>query len=138
MAIHPLGGPEGRALAFARIAAGVVFVIFGIGKFTAHAKEVASFEEYGLPEPDAFVYAIGVLEVVGGALLILGLLTPFVALAMAGNMVAAIVLSGIKEGEVVPSLTLAPALLVIMLALLWTSFSTSRSRSPAARRPPRR
>ena len=122
-------------LAVARIAAGVVFVVFGIGKFTAHASEVESFDKYGLPEPDAFVYAIGVLEISCGALLILGLLVPLAALVMSGNMVAAIALSGIKEGEVVPSLTLAPALLLIMLALLWTA-SKSRSRSPAE--PPQR
>ena len=122
-----------RLLAPARIAAGVVFLVFGIGKFSAHESEVDSFDKYGLPSPDAFVYAIGVLEIVGGALLVLGLLTPFVALAMAGDMVGAIVLSGIKEGEWI-SLTLAPALLVIMLLLLWTA-SRSRSRSPAEPRP---
>jgi putative oxidoreductase len=125
-----------RPLALARVAAGVVFLVFGIGKFSQHADEVASFDKYGLPSPDAFVYAIGVLEIAGGALLVLGLLTPFVALVMAGDMVAAIALSGIKEGEII-SLTLAPALLVIMLVLLRTS-STSRSRSPGAPRPRRR
>jgi putative oxidoreductase len=107
-----------RPLTLARIAAGVVFVVFGIGKFTAHASEVASFDEYGLPSPDTFVYVIGVIETVGGVLLVLGLLTPIVALVMAGNMAAAIALSGIKEGEVFPSLTLAPVLLVVMLLLL--------------------
>ena len=106
------------ALTLARIAAGVVFVVFGIGKFSQHASEVASFDKYGLPSPDAFVYVIGVVEIVGGLLLVLGLLTPFVALVMAGDMVGAIALSGIKEGEVLPSLTLAPALLVVMLLLL--------------------
>ena len=106
------------ALTLARVAAGVVFVVFGIGKFSQHASEVASFESYGLPSPDAFVYVIGVVEIVGGLLLVLGLLTPFVALVMAGDMVGAIVFSGIKEGEVLPSLTLAPALLVVMLLLL--------------------
>ena len=39
---------------------------------------------------------------------------------MAGNMVAAIALSGIGEGEVLPSLTLAPLLLVGMILLIWT------------------
>ena len=105
-------------LTLARIAAGVVFLVFGIGKFSAHESEVESFDKYGLPSPDAFVYAIGVLEIAGGALLALGLLTRLVALVMAGDMVAAIALSGIKEGEVI-SLTLAPALLVIMVVLMW-------------------
>ena len=45
--------------------------------------------------------------------------TRLVALAMAGNMLGAIVFSGLGEGEVVPSLTLAPLLLAGMLFLIW-------------------
>ena len=59
------------------------------------------------------------IEVVGGLLLILGLLTRPAALVLAGDMVAAIVVSGIPLGETV-SLTIAPAELVICLYLLWT------------------
>ena len=106
-----------RALAFLRIAAGAVFLAFGVAKFTAHESEVASFESYGLPAPEAFTYAIGVLEVAGGLLLIAGVLTRLAALALAGDMIGAIVVSGIAEGEPI-SLTLAPALLVVMLVLL--------------------
>ncbi len=98
---------------------GAIFVIFGIGKFSEHAHEVSSFEAYGLPSPEAFVYLIGVLEIAGGVLLITGLLTRLVALALAGNMLGAIIVSGVGEGEVLPSLTLAPALLVAMAFLLW-------------------
>lgn len=99
---------------------GAVFVLFGIGKFADHAHEVESFESYGLPAPDAFVYLVGLLEVGGGLLLLAGLATRLVALALAGNMLGAIVVSGIGEGEVLPSLTLAPALLLAMLFLIWT------------------
>lgn len=102
-----------------RWVSGAIFLVFGIGKFSEHAHEVDSFESYALPSPDVFVYAIGVLEVVGGALLIVGLLTRLAALALAGNMLGAIVVSGIGEGEVLPSLTLAPVLLAAMLFLLW-------------------
>jgi putative oxidoreductase len=100
--------------------AGAIFVVFGIGKFTDHATEVASFEDYGLPSPDALVYAIGALEIACGMLLILGLATRLAALVMAGNMVTAIAVSGIGQGEVLPSLTLAPLLLGGMAMLLWT------------------
>jgi putative oxidoreductase len=103
--------------AFLRVAAGVVFVAFGQAKFTAHEDELASFENYGLPSPEAWTYAIGALEIAGGLLLILGLLTRIAALALAGDMVGAIVVSGIKEGEIV-SLTLAPALLAVMVLLM--------------------
>jgi len=98
---------------------GAVFVVFGIGKFSEHAHEVDSFESYGLPSPDAFVYAVGALEVGGGLLLLMGLMTRLAALLLAANMVGAIISSGIGEGEVLPSLTLAPLLLVAMLFLLW-------------------
>lgn len=98
---------------------GAVFVVFGFGKFVAHGDEVESFESYGLPAPEAFVYLVGALEIGVGALLLAGLLTRLVALVLAGNMVGAIVASGIGAGEVLPSLTLAPALLAAMLFLLW-------------------
>ncbi|HYC81450.1 MAG TPA: DoxX family protein [Solirubrobacterales bacterium] len=98
---------------------GAVFLVFGIGKFAAHGEEVEAFAAYGLPAPEAFVYLVGTLEIVAGALLLAGLLTRFAALALTGNMAGAIVVSGIGEGEVLPSLTLAPALLAAMLFLLW-------------------
>jgi putative oxidoreductase len=94
-----------------------VFVAFGVGKFTSHASEVTSFRTYGLPSPEAFVYLIGVLEVVGGVLLIVGLATRLAALILAGDMVGAIIVSGIGQREVI-SLTLAPAELAAMLFLL--------------------
>lgn len=100
-----------------RLAAGATFIAFGVGKFTAHASEADSFERYGLPSPGAFAYAIGVLEIAGGLMLIAGVLVPLAALALAGDMAGAIVVSGLEEGELI-SLTLAPALLVAMLVLL--------------------
>jgi uncharacterized membrane protein YphA (DoxX/SURF4 family) len=66
-----------------------------------------------------FAYAIGVLEVVAGALLVLGLLTRPAAAVLAGDMLGAIVTAGRVEGGAI-NLVLAPALLISMLALLWT------------------
>ena len=108
-----------RALLGLRLIAGGVFVVFGIGKFVNHTSELASFKTYGLPLPEAFVVVIGVIELVGGLLLIVGLATRPTALVLAGDMIGAIVVSGIGLGELV-SLTLAPAQLVICLLLLWT------------------
>lgn len=96
-----------------------MFIIFGVGKFSTHASEVTSFRGYGLPSPDAFVYAIGLLELAGGVLLAAGALTRLAALVLMGDMVGAVAVSGIGKGEVVPSLTLAPALLVATLFLMW-------------------
>lgn len=106
------------ALAIRRTAA-IVFVIFGAGKFVNHGSELASFRHYGLPLAGVFVYVIGVLEIAGGLLLARGLLVRAAALVLAGDMVGAIVVSGIGQGEAI-SLTLAPALLVGMIFLLRT------------------
>ena len=100
-----------------RWSAAIVFVVFGAGKFVNHTSELSSFRQYGLPLPDAFVYAIGVLELAGGLLLASGVLIRLAALALAGDMVGAIVVSGIGRGEDI-SLTLAPALLVAMIFLI--------------------
>ena len=105
-------------LALLRLASALVFVVFGLGKFVNHASEASSFASYGLPHPSAFAYLIGVLELGGGALLIVGRLVRPTALLLAGDMVGAIVVSGIARGERV-SLTLAPTLLVVMLLLAW-------------------
>jgi putative oxidoreductase len=107
-----------RALLVLRLLAGGVFVVFGAGKFVNHATELASFRSYGLPAPEVFVVVVGLIELVGGALLIAGVLVRPVALVLAGNMVGAIIVSGIAKGEPI-SLTLAPAELVAMLVLLW-------------------
>src|SRR5262249_31943477 len=111
--------PQATAAMLVRLSAGTVFVLFGIGKFTSHSSEVDSFTAYGLPSPDAFVYAIGALELLGGALLIVGLLTRIAALALAGDMVGGIMVSGLGRGERI-RLARAPARLVGTLFLGYT------------------
>jgi uncharacterized membrane protein YphA (DoxX/SURF4 family) len=100
-----------------RWAAAIVFVVFGAGKFVNHASELASFRHYALPAPNTFVYVIGVLEIVGGLLLASGVLVRLAALALAADMVGAIVVSGLGRGEDL-SLTLAPAPPVAMIFLI--------------------
>ena len=100
-----------------RLLSGGVFVVFGIGKFVNHGSELASFKSYGLPAPEVFVIVIGLIELVGGVLLIAGRFVRPVALVLAADMVGAIAVSGIAKGELI-SLTLAPALLIAMLVLL--------------------
>jgi uncharacterized membrane protein YphA (DoxX/SURF4 family) len=91
--------------------------VFGIGKFVNHASELASFKSYGLPAPEVFVIVIGVIELIGGVLLIADRFVRPVALVLAADMLGAIVVSGIARGELI-SLTLAPAELIAMLALV--------------------
>jgi putative oxidoreductase len=127
-----------RALLVLRLVSGGVFVAFGVGKFVNHGSELASFRAYGLPAPELFVIAIGVIELVGGMLLAVGILTRPAALVLAGDMIGAIVVSGIAREEMI-SLTLAPAQLVAMLVLLWTGPGAYSVRaSPSATVTPRR
>ena len=71
----PGGMGRSATLLALRLAAGGVFVVFGVGKFVNHGAELASFKAYGLPAPELFVVVIGVVELVGGMLLIAGILT---------------------------------------------------------------
>src|SRR5690242_9237736 len=61
LAAGPATGWRATAAFLGRLAGGAVFVVFGAGKFTNHASELASFQRYGLPAADAFVYVIGVV-----------------------------------------------------------------------------
>ena len=108
-----------RTLLLLRLASGGVFVAFGLGKFVNHTSELAAFKAYGLAAPEAFTVVIGMIEVAGGLLLIAGILTRPAALVLAGDMVGAIIVSGVARGELI-SLTLAPAEFGLMLVLLWT------------------
>jgi len=114
--ITPAASP--RQVSAVRWVAAIVFVIFGAGKFVNHASELASFRLYGLPAPGVFVYLIGGLEIAGGLMLAAARWVPLAALALAGDMVGAIVVSGLARGEII-SLTLAPLLLLAMLFLIW-------------------
>jgi putative oxidoreductase len=100
-----------------RCVAAIVFLIFGVSKFVNHAAELASFRHYPLPAPGTLVYAVGVIEISGGLLLALGLLTRLTALTLAADMLGAIVVSGLARWELV-SLTLAPILLAAMIILI--------------------
>jgi putative oxidoreductase len=122
-----------RVLLVLRLLSGGVFVVFGLAKFVNHASELASFESYGLPAPKVFVVLIGVIELGGGLLLLAGILTRPAALVLAGDMVGAILVSGIAKGEII-SLTLAPAELLAMLVLLWIG-SGAHSIRPIPRLP---
>ena len=100
------------------IGAGVIFFFAGLVKFAFHHWELHAFQSFGLPWPSALEIFAGVLETLGGVLLVArrGIVPVCVLLAI--TMVVAIVSSGIGHGDVIPSLTLAPVLLIATLYLL--------------------
>ena len=97
---------------------GVIFLIAGLVKFVFHHWELDAFRSFGLPWPAALEILAGVLEMAGGLALLLRRYVVPSAVVLAVTMVVAIISSGINDGDVIPSLTLAPALLVAMIYLL--------------------
>jgi uncharacterized membrane protein YphA (DoxX/SURF4 family) len=102
------------------VVAGVIFFFAGLVKFVFHHWELNAFRSFGLPFPSTLEIFAGVLETVGGILLALRRYVAPVAALLSITMLVAIGASGIGHGDVIPSLTLAPALLIAMLYLLVT------------------
>jgi uncharacterized membrane protein YphA (DoxX/SURF4 family) len=108
------------------IITGVIFIPAGLVKFAFHHWELHAFEEFGLPWPFALELLAGVLETVGGVLLIARRLVVPTSALLCATMIVAIGASGIGHGDVIPSLTLAP---VLLLALLFLLFRALRPRT---------
>ena len=121
-----------RDPAAARVAilTGVIFIPAGLVKFAFHHWELHAFQSFGLPWPSALEILAGVLEVAGGALLVLRRLVVPVALLLSATMAVAIGASGIGHGDVIPSLTLAPALLLGLLFVLARALRASDVSTP--------
>ncbi len=97
---------------------GITFVVAGLVKFVFHHWELHAFRSFGLPWPSALEIFAGVLEVVGGILLARRRAVVPAASLLGVTMIVAIISSGIGHGDVIPSLTLAPALLLATLFLV--------------------
>lgn len=109
-----------RPAAVVRVVAGVLFVVFGVPKFTDHARWVADFGTYGLPESSLLVYGTGLVEVLGGLALVVGVGVRVVAAVLALVMAGAVLGGGVVGGNPA-SLTLAPALLVASVFVFWSA-----------------
>jgi uncharacterized membrane protein YphA (DoxX/SURF4 family) len=97
---------------------GVIFIFAGLVKFAFHHWELKAFRAFGLPWPGALEILAGILETAGGVLLTMRRFVVPAASLLAVTMAVAVAASGIGHGDVIPSLTLAPALLVAMVFLL--------------------
>jgi len=120
------------------LAAGVIFVTFGVGHFAEHGSEVADFRGYEVPFASLAVWAVGVVELGGGVGLLLGLFVRPAAAALAGDLVGVIATAGRVEGGLL-NLGVAPLLLAAMVFLVWAGPGALsldaglRRRSPADR-----
>lgn len=95
-------------LAFSRLALGIIFVVSGVGKVFAtgpKATGIGTFAgmlaQLGIPLSTVAAWSVGVLELVGGILLLIGLLARIVAALLAVNMAVATVLVHLPNGFVV-------------------------------------
>jgi putative oxidoreductase len=85
------------ALLLARLALAWVFIYHGAGKLFDFkhqggiAGTTAFFHLVGVPAAHFFAYVVGLIEFVGGILLLIGLAAPLAALALAGDMLVAII-----------------------------------------------
>ena len=107
-----------RVTTWVALVTGITFVVAGLVKFVFHHWELHAFRSFGLPWPSALEIFAGVLEVVGGILLARRRAVVPAASLLGVTMVVAIISSGIGHGDVIPSLTLAPALLLATLFLV--------------------
>lgn len=113
-----LAGPWSWVPTIVRVVTGAFFVSTSTGKFFDYSKEVDDFRGFDVPWPDVAVPVVGVVELVGGLLLIIGLLMRPAALALAGDMVGALATAGRVEGGSF-HLVFPPILLVAMVFLVW-------------------
>ncbi len=115
------------------VVAGIIFIFAGLVKFVFHHWELHAFRSFGLPWPSTLEILAGVLEIAGGVLLTLRQCVAPVAALLSVTMIVAIASSGIGHGDVIPSLTLAPALLIAMLYLLYAVYGPATLAGSGAR-----
>ncbi|MFW0871778.1 DoxX family protein [Rhodococcoides corynebacterioides] len=143
-----MNSPVVRDLAalVARVALGIVFAAHGWQKLNTNGLDAttAGFEGMGIPFPTFSAYFATFVELVGGGLLIVGLLTPVVGLLLVIDMVGALVFVHLDKGvfvtdggwELVVGLGAGALLLAVVGAGSFSLdgvFGRGRSRSRAAR-----
>jgi uncharacterized membrane protein YphA (DoxX/SURF4 family) len=106
---------------------GLIFVPAGLVKFVFYSWELRAFRDFGIPAASIMEPLVGLLETVGGVLLVRGVLVVPTALVLAGIMLVAFVAGGIIHGSPIPSDTLAPVLLVAMIYLIRNGLRPSSS-----------
>jgi uncharacterized membrane protein YphA (DoxX/SURF4 family) len=103
----PVDGPTATLLL--RLMAGSVFVWEGMMKFLYPNLGVGRFTKLGFPAPHLTASLIGAWEIVGGALLVVGLITRGAAIVFAIEMVVAVLSTKIGLYLGVSPLPLPPA-----------------------------
>jgi putative oxidoreductase len=85
--------PRGYGITLLRVVVGLIFIAHGYAKccVMGHAGVTGFFGMLGIPAPSTMAYLITALELGGGIMLVVGLLTRVVALGFVADMIGAIV-----------------------------------------------
>ncbi len=103
-------------LAVIRVVVGLVFTGSGLQKLLDHELFTSRFDRWGLPEPSTLVYVVAGIEIVGGLVLLLGLLTRTAALVLLIEMLVAVGTAGRVDGGA--QLVIPPVLALLCVILL--------------------
>lgn len=113
-----------------RLALGVVYILHGIPKFQSPDGVAQFFGQMGIPAPFFMVLLVGAIEVVGGALLMIGYGTRVAAALLALTMLGAIVTvkfsMGFVDGWEFEAVLLAAALSLVLSGPLGSRVPESR------------
>lgn len=101
-----------------RLALGAIFIVHGLPKLTGLEGTAQFFAQVGIPAPFVMALVVGVIELIGGALLLIGYQTRIAAALLALNMLGAIITvkfaAGFVNGWEFDAVLLAAALSLVL------------------------
>lgn len=77
-----MNAPANLATGLGRILIALIFILGGIGKLGGPGRTVAEMASHGIPLPNILVWGVVAVELGGGLLLVAGLFTRWIALAL--------------------------------------------------------
>jgi putative oxidoreductase len=118
-----------------RVVLAAVYIPIGLGKFVNHDEYVERFERWGFGAASGeLAVLVGLLEVIGGLMLLLGIAPRLVSLALIGNMIGALVTAGrIDGGRDIWRPAVLIVLLTVVVALGAGRWALGRGRGMPAR-----
>ncbi|CAB1006315.1 DoxX family protein [Corynebacterium diphtheriae] len=112
-----------------RAVLGIVFVAHGFERFfrTGLVETTGQFSAMGVPQPKLSAYLTATGELLGGSLLVVGMLTTFVAGALALLVVAAIYFVHLDHGFFVADSGMEYPLVMVVALLMIVVFGAGRA-----------
>lgn len=116
------------ALLHARIGLGIVFIAHGWQKVVTNGLDAtkAGFTQMGVPAPALSAYYAGFVELIGGAALILGVLTSIASLLLLADMIGAFFTVHLDKGVFVSDGGYELVLTLAVASLLLAAFGGGR------------